>query len=271
MIHSDTNLLCCYHGRRRPYLTFYPNSVAGLFSARICNDHFTSVVVVEPEAWLNADSSSDAEVESSSEPKYRISEDNVRNLINPRKRVMHYPQRHSMLTLYIVLIRHGADTLSTRADYQAILLQILHRLFPDIEEEAALLGATYVFTAFPTLPRSPSELRLQPRPQPADWKFTPSGIPFPFPREEFNEETMPRALFLTRHGFETLLRKLVVKHCPQVKFVNGTVEGINPSSGSDRTVLESVTIQDSRGEKSWQQDAALVVGTSRGGNTAHQN
>ncbi|KAG8880664.1 hypothetical protein FRB97_000618 [Tulasnella sp. 331] len=204
-------------------------SVAGLFAARICADHFTSVIVVEPEAWLKTDSNSNTEVESRSEPLYRIGHDNVHNLINPRKRVMHYTQRHII-----------------RVDYQAILLDILHRLFTDVEEQAALLGAT---------------------PQPADWKFTPSGIPFPVPYEEYNEETMPKALFFTRPGFETLLRKLVVKHCPQVKFIHGTVDGINPSS-NDRTILESVTIQDSKSEKSWQQRAALVIdatGSSQAG------
>ncbi|KAG9013578.1 hypothetical protein FRB94_001683 [Tulasnella sp. JGI-2019a] len=186
-------------------------SVAGLFAARVCTDHFTSVVVVEPETWLNT-----TESESLPEPQYRISHDNVRNLINPRARVMQYTQQHV---------------------YQAPSLTILRSLFPEVEEEAALLGAT---------------------PQPADFKFMPSGITLPVPYEEYEEKTMPKAIFLTRGGFETLLRKLVVKHCPQVQFINGTVTEITPSA-ADRMVVESVTIQGSKCEKSWQQSAAIVV------------
>lgn len=32
-----------------------PRSVAGLWAARICADHFEEVIIVEPEAWLGTE------------------------------------------------------------------------------------------------------------------------------------------------------------------------------------------------------------------------
>ena len=73
---------------------------------------------------------------------------------------------------------------------------------------------------------------------------------------------MPNTFFSTRHGLETLLRRLVIgnKQYSNIEQMVGTVTGI-VSSESDPSRLQGVTVRTNDGEITL--PAALVIGMSR--------
>jgi hypothetical protein len=77
--------------------------------------------------------------------------------------------------------------------------------------------------------------------------------------DKATRDSLPNTLFATRHGFESLLRRLVIgkKNYPHIDQIVGTVTGVI-SSTNDPKRLEGVTVRTSDGEKTL--PAALVVG-----------
>jgi hypothetical protein len=72
---------------------------------------------------------------------------------------------------------------------------------------------------------------------------------------------LQHTLFATRHGIETLLRRLVIgtKQYPNIQQIVGTVTGVIPSE-SDPSTLQGVLVRTSNGEITL--PASLVVGLS---------
>lgn len=67
-------------------------SIAGLWTARVCADHFEDVVVVEPEAWLATD--------DGVTPIYDENGDEIKNAAKfPRTRVIQYHGLHCKPTI----------------------------------------------------------------------------------------------------------------------------------------------------------------------------
>lgn len=64
-------------------------SIAGLWAARICADHFEKVIIVEPEAWLDTD--------EGRTPVYDSNGDYIESSrVHARTRVEQYTAAHSM-------------------------------------------------------------------------------------------------------------------------------------------------------------------------------
>lgn len=115
---------------------FLWQSVAGLLAARVCADHFTSVVVVETEQWLTTEAG-----RSFREHEYRVTDDGVRIRTNPRSRVLQYTTQHCTRRDRLPF---RASDLLTRLVYQSMSLTILRRLFPQIETEVARIDVWFV-------------------------------------------------------------------------------------------------------------------------------
>jgi hypothetical protein len=73
------------------------------------------------------------------------------------------------------------------------------------------------------------------------------------------KNALPQTVHATRHGLETLLRRLLIgnKQYPNVEQVVGTVTGVITSE-SDPTTLKGVSVRTDDGEKTIA--AALVIG-----------
>lgn len=83
-------------------------SVSGLMAARVCSNHFSRVLVVEPEEWTTTEDG------LSDDSRDHITEDNKKP--NPRSRVMQYISLHA---------------------YQAFSYMAMKAMFPAFDEEAA--------------------------------------------------------------------------------------------------------------------------------------
>ncbi|KAF8219398.1 hypothetical protein L208DRAFT_1418297, partial [Tricholoma matsutake] len=79
--------------------------------------------------------------------------------------------------------------------------------------------------------------------------------------DEKSRDSLSNTLFATRHGFETLLRRLVIgnKEYPNIEQIVGTVTGIIPSQ-NDPTRLRGVSIRTNKGDEVL--SASLVIDCS---------
>jgi hypothetical protein len=77
---------------------------------------------------------------------------------------------------------------------------------------------------------------------------------------ENSRNTLPNTLFATRHGIETLLRRLVIGNhdYPNIEQIVGTVTGVI-SSINDPTRLHGISVRTSDGDKIL--PASLVIGS----------
>ena len=105
------------------------------------------------------------------------------------------------------------------------------------------------------LPREVDAFR---RVGPADFKFAIGGHLINL-GDDKSQNALPQTLFASRHGLETLLRRLVVgnKHYPNIEQMVGTVTGVI-SSATDPTKVQGVSVRTSSGEQVI--SASLVVG-----------
>lgn len=98
-------------------------SIAGLWTARVCADHFEDVLVIEPEVWTNGDKGMDALYDENGERKDGVS-------TTPRQRVVQYNSSHGK----------GSHLFQRQSDvalgFQPIHLRGLRRLFPEFDKEA---------------------------------------------------------------------------------------------------------------------------------------
>ncbi|KAG9018334.1 hypothetical protein FRB93_000037 [Tulasnella sp. JGI-2019a] len=76
---------------------------------------------------------------------------------------------------------------------------------------------------------------------PIAYRFTYGNNPSP---DVFNptDQNSPQSLPISRQSFETLLLRLVVKFCGNVKFITGTVDGYTRKDGGGRDI-SSVTVE----------------------------
>ena len=71
--------------------------------------------------------------------------------------------------------------------------------------------------------------------------------------------SLENTAFCTRHGFETLLRRLIMgkKQYPNIEQMVGTVTGVIPSDNNP-TTLQAVSVRTSDGDRII--DASLIIG-----------
>ncbi|KAJ7592219.1 hypothetical protein C8J56DRAFT_1003295 [Mycena floridula] len=92
-------------------------SVVGLMAARVCHDHFESVLIIEPEAWLRAE---DARVVDSRTQK------------NSRSRIMQYDAIHGRFNLSFIYMG-------------------LKKLYPNLDQECKIWAIRMHYWGFPYL------------------------------------------------------------------------------------------------------------------------
>ncbi|KAF8492267.1 hypothetical protein JB92DRAFT_3003922 [Gautieria morchelliformis] len=123
--------------------------------------------------------------------------------------------------------------------YQPFMTLAVRKWFPNFDHEVVKTGARVV---------------------PADTKFHVAGVPIEAPWHQYTANNFPTA------GLETLLRRLVLATCPNVKYVPGTVIAlVRPESSGD--AIDSVRVRSREGEES-NILATLVIdctGPARGG------
>ena len=93
----------------------------------------------------------------------------------------------------------------------------------------------------------------------ADFKLALHGRFFNL-GDESSRNALPDTLYATRHGLETLLRRLVVGNGQyhNIEQIVGTVTGVIPSV-NDPTSLQGVSVRTSNGDKIL--PATLVIGS----------
>lgn len=106
-------------------------SIAGLWTARVCADHFEDILVIEPELWTNGDKGMEALYDENGERKDDVS-------TTPRQRVIQYDSSHGKDPH---LIQRLSDVV---LGFQPIHLRALRRLFPEFDKEAKKTDARYV-------------------------------------------------------------------------------------------------------------------------------
>ncbi|KAF8574755.1 hypothetical protein K439DRAFT_1624087 [Ramaria rubella] len=111
--------------------------------------------------------------------------------------------------------------------YQCFMLMALRKWFPNIDIELRKVGARIGYTDQPSV----------------HWSGIPGVPPFPLGP---NTRT-PKLFTLTRPALETLLRRLVIKACPNIKYVCGTATGLLLRENRDNTIA-SVRVRSQNGE-----------------------
>ncbi|KAJ7673966.1 hypothetical protein DFH06DRAFT_1319082 [Mycena polygramma] len=175
-------------------------SVAGLLAARVLNDHFERVIVVEAEAWV------------ASEEGRKI--DGWDRKLH-RSRVLQYASLHGV---------------------QSFLVSGLKQLFPDLEDECRRSEISFI---------------------PSNPRFTLSGVPLRLPLASYKSE-LPKNMYLSRSGFETLLRRLILDKdaYPNIELVSGMVTDMLPDP-ADHSLLGRVVVRTDTGVQDF--PAALVA------------
>lgn len=148
-------------------------SISGLFSARVCANHFEKVIIVEPEEWV-------AVGEQGLQDHHRESN------APKRSRVAQYTSYHHFHTL----ITSG-----------------MKEMFSTFEEEIRRTGGR-ITHCFDNLWVSGIQ------------KLTPSKFPV------YYGGIYARLLSISRPGFETTLRRLVLQTCNEVQYFHGSVTGL---------------------------------------------
>lgn len=86
-----------------------------------------------------------------------------------------------------------------------------------------------------------------------------SGVVTSPPSEYYPFTSLPQAMLTSRPGYEHLLRRLIRRDCENIRWINGVVTGVVPST--DRQHINEVTIELFGEEKVVKQKATLVVGS----------
>lgn len=87
-----------------------------------------------------------------------------------------------------------------------------------------------------------------------------SGIPFSSPHHDYPAGDLPQIPVITRGMYETLLRRLVRKNCPNVRFAVGIVNGINRSP-TNPSKIASVNLRMKDGSSNDTiQEVSLIIG-----------
>ncbi|KAJ7269901.1 hypothetical protein C8J57DRAFT_1323879 [Mycena rebaudengoi] len=117
---------------------------------------------------------------------------------------------------------------------QSFLFAGLKSLFPNIEDECQL-----------------STIRVLP----SNARFNISGVLLRIPFSSYKSK-LPKTMYLSRSGFETLLRRLVISACPHMELTTGTVTDIIPDP-ADHSRLSTVVVRTASGLQEF--TAALVA------------
>lgn len=113
-------------------------SFAGLFTARVCADHFSRVIVVEPDAFTFTE-----EAKSGAPFVSRTINDKTgpyKTLAHKRSRVYQYASTHGATGLLLV---QRSVTDAMHAVVQVLLTRFLRAVFPDFDSRAKSSGIRY--------------------------------------------------------------------------------------------------------------------------------
>ncbi|GJJ09116.1 hypothetical protein Clacol_003338 [Clathrus columnatus] len=188
-------------------------SIAGLFAAKICANHYKKVLVIEPEKWVTTEDGLEDYHRDSNPPK--------------RSRVAQY------------LAFHHLPLLITLA---------MEEMFPTFESELKHIGGKLILeTESFYIQGAPTKL--------------PSGYP------HYSGGVYPPVIVASRPAFETTLRRLVLRTCKEIEYVNGTVTDLIYDGEVGNNRVTGVKVKLANGETT-NMEGSLVVdatGSSQGG------
>ncbi|KLO16201.1 hypothetical protein SCHPADRAFT_848475 [Schizopora paradoxa] len=168
-------------------------SISGLWTARVCADHFEDVLIIEPDGL--------------GEPSADESDDDVQpnKVLEPvRKRVLQYVSAHVFQSINLIALRH---------------------FFPRVEQEVVERGGLI-------LPFG-------------GYVHTNYGIIHKIPRSLMSSLNITGTTFITRHGYESILRQFVLDSSPRIRCMTGSVSGLS-SDSSDPRNISGVTVRKAR-------------------------
>ncbi|SJL13855.1 uncharacterized protein ARMOST_17304 [Armillaria ostoyae] len=214
-------------------------SLAGLFTARVCHDHFDEVVIVEPEVWADRPDAQRQDAWNQENTRSRIVQYESLHGISPVVPVSAYLPNGYQVPYNDLPSWHCAiflQTLQKNARHQIYCTCSIHWL-PLFNDVFSSIG-------------------------PADHVVSTWGRWSKKPYDQYNG-VLPDSMTASRRGFETLLRRLVLGGGHKnIRQVIGTVTGISRSA-SNPEYLDRVTIRTTAGTR--EIDAALVVGAASAG------
>jgi hypothetical protein len=122
--------------------------------------------------------------------------------------------------------------------YQAFSYLAVKEMFPDFDDEARKLDPSAI--------------------GPCDYNIHMGGRLLKAPYDAYHGE-LPKFAALSRPAYETLLRKLVNKHCDNIEFMTGAVSAVDLDASANR--VRGVTVRFKDGVDAYE-SADLVIGSS---------
>ncbi|GJJ09112.1 hypothetical protein Clacol_003334 [Clathrus columnatus] len=180
-------------------------SISGLFTARICANHFKKVLVIDPEKWITTEQGL---------------QDHHRDLDPPkRSRVAQYLAYHH---------------------FPLWITTAMEKMFPTFEQELQRAGGKLI---------SQEEIfwiqGVQTKPT--------TGFPY------YSGAVYPRVIVGSRPVFETTLRRLVLKTCKEVEYINGAVTELIYDENANR--VTGVKVKLPNGEITGMEGSLVVDAT----------
>lgn len=219
--------------RSRYSLLISVSSISGLLTARVCSDHFTDVLIIDPEL---------SEVERT----------------KPSARIAQYDSLHGKI--FLDLRTSPSNIYGYLPGYLTFVYEGMRRLWPNFERELVKAGGKYVLN---TCLLNPRVLISFYSIAPGDVKPYFGGVLLPAPYDEYESKSqrLPETMYIRRPQLENLLRRLLLGRPSNVRTLTGSVRGLEVDRGHHASV-SSVVVRKPDGEEVSVTEPTLVVGTS---------
>ncbi|KAH8116326.1 hypothetical protein DFH11DRAFT_1506179 [Phellopilus nigrolimitatus] len=191
-------------------------SIAGLFTARICADHFEDVLIIEPEAWLETKEG--------------------RTAVYDEKGAYIESRREHKRTRVEQYLRLHLEKKWILSAFLPVIIMALKHLAADFEENMRRSDGRIQDAQYNILAYGRYTMRL-----PTDGK-------------------PPQSLYASREAFERVLRGSIMKSSSRIRWMVGTVTGVE-TSPRDASRLSGVNVRTPSGTKGFI-DAAFIADCS---------
>ena len=191
-------------------------------TARVCHDHFTRVVIVEREGWLNTE---DARITHGWTQEHR------------RTNVIQYYSLNGQAKHFVIF----ADFVTSSQLYSASRSESSNIFFLTLKSNALRPRFRVYNNTFLNKTDNPSSIA------PGIAQLVWYGHEICLPRDVWH--TVPKTMFASRRGYETLLRRLVLDKAryPNIEQIAGTVTEIHPDK-ENSSRIGSISVRKEDGD-----------------------